>query len=95
MGVDHEHQALNTKEAFHAGASTFPSGNSSFAERLGRPCTRLAAFRGHAGARYVPLGTGTKSYRPVEPMPWGDLNRRVAPREGKPPADTPEKHEGH
>ena len=46
-------------------------------------------------ARYVPLGTGTKSYRPVEPMPWGDLNRRVAPREGKPPADTPEKHEGH
>ena len=46
-------------------------------------------------ARYAPLGSGTKSYRPVEPMPWGDVNQRVAPHQGKPPSDTPEKHEGH
>lgn len=48
-------------------------------------------------ARYVPLGVGTKSYRPVEPMPWGDVNRRVMPHEGKSPSDMdmPEKHEGH
>ena len=46
-------------------------------------------------AHYVPLGSGTKSYRPVEPMPWGEVNQRVAPREGKAPPDMPEKHEGH
>jgi hypothetical protein len=46
-------------------------------------------------ARYVPLGAGTKSYRPVEPMPWGDVNQRVAPRQGKSPTNMPEKHEEH
>ena len=46
-------------------------------------------------ARYVPLGADTKSYRPVEPMPWGDVNQRVAPRKDKSPPDMPEKHEGH
>jgi hypothetical protein len=46
-------------------------------------------------ARYVPLGVGTKSYRPVEPMPWGDVNQRVMPHESKSPSDMPEKHEGH
>ena len=30
--------------------------------------------------RYVPIGAGTNSYRPVEPMPWGDVNKRVAPQ---------------
>lgn len=29
--------------------------------------------------RYQPVTSGLKSYRPVEPMPWGDANRRVAP----------------
>jgi hypothetical protein len=24
--------------------------------------------------------TGTKAFRPVEPMPWGEVNRRVAPK---------------
>ena len=28
---------------------------------------------------YAPIGAGTKSYHPVEPMPWGDVNKRVAP----------------
>lgn len=28
---------------------------------------------------YRSIGTGIKSYRPVEPLPWGDTNRRVAP----------------
>src|SRR5262245_428876 len=31
--------------------------------------------------RYRPVFSGTKSYRPVEPLPWGDANRRV----GAPP----------
>jgi hypothetical protein len=29
--------------------------------------------------RYSGVMSGTKSYRPVEPLPWGDVNRRVAP----------------
>jgi hypothetical protein len=28
---------------------------------------------------YRSITSGTKSYRPVEPLPWGDVNRRVAP----------------
>lgn len=28
---------------------------------------------------YQSTTSGTKSYRPVEPLPWGDINRRVAP----------------
>ncbi|MBY0560065.1 hypothetical protein [Hyphomicrobium sp.] len=30
---------------------------------------------------YAPVNAGAKSYRPVEPMPWGDINRRVAPKQ--------------
>ena len=30
-------------------------------------------------ARYESITAGTKSYRPVEPLPWPDVNRRVAP----------------
>ena len=44
-------------------------------------------------ARYEPIVSGTKSYRPVEPLPWGDINRRVAP--GKSSSDAPEMHQGH
>ena len=29
--------------------------------------------------RYDSIAKGTKSYRPIEPMPWGDVNKRVAP----------------
>jgi hypothetical protein len=32
--------------------------------------------------RYSPVISGTRSYRPVEPLPWGDVNRRVAPKDG-------------
>jgi hypothetical protein len=31
--------------------------------------------------RYSPVTSGTKSYRPVDPLPWGDVNRRVAPKQ--------------
>lgn len=37
---------------------------------------------------YQSIGAGLKSYRPVEPMPWGDTNRRVAPT-GTLPANPP------
>ena len=30
-------------------------------------------------ARYELITSGTKSFRPVEPLPWPDVNRRVAP----------------
>ena len=33
---------------------------------------------------YVPIGAGTNSYRPVEPMPWGAVNQRVAPQSAVP-----------
>jgi len=46
----------------------------------------LAASPDDPGARvsadqYRPVLSGTKSYRPVEPLPWPDVNRRV----GAPP----------
>jgi hypothetical protein len=34
--------------------------------------------------RYSPVTSGTKSYRPVEPLPWGDVNKRVAPKQMPP-----------
>jgi hypothetical protein len=36
-------------------------------------------------APYRSILSGTKSYRPVEPLPWGDVNRRVAPPGALPP----------
>ena len=39
--------------------------------------------------RYESIGRGAQSYRPIAPMPWGDVNRRVAPPgslPGAPPA---------
>ncbi|MEQ1613825.1 MAG: hypothetical protein ABL904_13840 [Hyphomicrobiaceae bacterium] len=39
--------------------------------------------------RYAPITKGVQSYRPINPMPWGDVNRRVAPPgslPGGPPA---------
>lgn len=46
-------------------------------------------------ARYTTLGMGTKSYRPVEPMPWGDVNKRVAPSEPMAPMNNPKPHDLH
>ena len=42
---------------------------------------------GHASPRfkYEAINAGTRSYRPVDPMPWGDVNRRVAPAAGTSP----------
>jgi hypothetical protein len=36
--------------------------------------------------RYRPVTSGTKTYRPVEPLPWGDVNRRIAPQLKETPA---------
>ncbi len=39
--------------------------------------------------QYESIARGTQSYRPIEPMAWGDVNRRVAPPgalPGGPPA---------
>lgn len=38
-------------------------------------------------AGYSPVISGTKSYRPVEPLPWGDVNRRVMPQDVQPTPD--------
>ena len=44
---------------------------------------------GHATrSTYEAVNAGTRSYRPVDPMPWGDVNRRVAPPGGS-PSDSP------
>lgn len=45
--------------------------------------------------RYDSVAAGTRSYRPVEPMPWGDANSRVAPPQKAKPEPSPETHEGH
>ncbi|MFA7306393.1 MAG: hypothetical protein WC026_06930 [Hyphomicrobium sp.] len=29
--------------------------------------------------QYAPVNAGAKSFQPVDPAPWGDVNRRVAP----------------
>ena len=31
---------------------------------------------------YESIGKGNQSYRPIAPMPWGDVNKRVAPKGG-------------
>lgn len=33
---------------------------------------------------YRPVLSGTVDHRPVEPKPWADVNRRVAPDGGRP-----------
>ncbi|MBS0250922.1 MAG: hypothetical protein JSR78_07635 [Proteobacteria bacterium] len=33
------------------------------------------------GQSYTPVNAGAKDYEPVEPLPWGDVNRRVAPKQ--------------
>lgn len=36
-------------------------------------------------SHYRSITAGTKTYRPVEPLPWDELNRRVAPKGALPP----------
>lgn len=61
--------------ALFCGLATAPAAASSPADPSGPPL------------RYESVTAGTKSYRPVEPMPWGDVNRRVAPPvQGRAPA---------
>jgi len=40
-------------------------------------------------ARYKPVTAGTKTFRPVEPLPWGDVNRRVTPPDAADPPPPP------
>jgi hypothetical protein len=42
---------------------------------------------------YRSLTTAIKSYRPVDPLPWDELNRRVAPRPAHEPSRAPHRHE--
>jgi hypothetical protein len=44
------------------------------------PCAKVPR------ARYSSVMAGTKTYRPVEPMPWSDGNRREAPKPPQKPA---------
>lgn len=39
--------------------------------------------------RYKPITEGNQSYRPIDPMPWGDVNRRVAPKGALPSGAAP------
>lgn len=39
--------------------------------------------------RYEPVTASIKSFRPVDPLPWDELNRRVAPRSEAVPPSTP------
>lgn len=42
---------------------------------------------GHAPRfTYDPINKGTRSYQAVDPLPWGDVNRRVAPEGALPSA---------
>jgi len=38
---------------------------------------------------YQSVTAATKSYRPVDPLPWDELNRRVAPRPKQEPPAAP------
>jgi hypothetical protein len=40
-------------------------------------------------AHYGSVMSGTRSFRPVEPLPWGGVNRRVAPeKQSAPPSSS-------
>lgn len=47
---------------------------------------------------YIGVTRGTRSFRPVEPLPWGTINRDVAPAPdgaAAPPATDMHKHHQH
>lgn len=41
---------------------------------------------------YQSVTGATKTYRPVDPLPWDELNRRVTPRPKQDPAATPKRN---
>lgn len=43
-------------------------------------------------ATYQSVTAATKTYRPVAPLPWDELNRRVAPRPKQDPAAAPKRN---
>lgn len=43
-------------------------------------------------APYQSVTAATKTYRPVAPLPWDELNRRVAPRPKQDPAAAPKRN---
>lgn len=43
-------------------------------------------------ATYQSVTAATKTYRPVAPLPWDELNRRVAPRPKQDPAAVPKRN---
>lgn len=45
------------------------------------------------GDVYVPVGKGLKIFKVVEPMPWGDVNKRVTPQGGMEMPMAPGQHD--
>lgn len=45
-----------------------------------------------APQRYRSVTEGTRTFRPVAPLPWGDVNRRVAPAPAAPKEQEPHAH---
>ena len=45
-------------------------------------------------AHYGSVMSGTRSFRPVEPLPWASVNRSVAPESQAAPPSTPQPMEG-
>ena len=41
---------------------------------------------------YKSIPSATKTYRPVDPLPWDELTRRVAPRPKQDPAAAPKRN---
>lgn len=41
---------------------------------------------------YQSVTSATKTYRPVDPLPWDERNRRVAPRPKQDPAAVPKRN---
>ena len=48
-------------------------------------------FAGPSTVRYRSVTREIQSYRPVDPLPWGDVNRGVAPAPKPPPKSEQEK----
>lgn len=45
-------------------------------------------------AHYGSVMSGTRSFRPVEPLPWGGVNRRVTPEQKSAPPEKSQPMEG-
>jgi hypothetical protein len=49
------------------------------------------SWAGASTVKYRSVTRGLESYRPVEPLPWGDVNKGVAPAPKPPPKSEQEK----